>query len=295
MPRRRTAFPSLPCRRRKDGERMNDAVCLSVMMAAYVACASTPPNAPSERETTSAPETLQAPAEEVRQSAQPFKHESDTEYENGLASLMSWATALGASRVTSAYRVGYMAGLYEARDYQAFSDGEIRGMACHTGFAVVKEYFPEYSAPFSEAEVARIHEVCENKIPEARPGGAGFSKWRLKVAQWATESSQDPREVKALITVYNVGYNMGFAHAWEAVDHETHVEKITEERCNGVVQKMQPPTPSPAQLVAASSKCREDARVAKEEYGHRLKCLLANKEMSGELSGQATKVGCDHK
>src|ERR1700678_557997 len=121
--------------------------------------------------------------------------------------------------------------------------------------------------------------ICANKHPKAEIQGALFSEWRLKEAQWAGEHLQDPREIKALITVYVVGYNMGFAHQWEVLDQETHLEMVVGERCKQVVQNVQPPL-SPPQVAAASDRCVTEARAMKEQLGHQLKCLLANGEMN---------------
>ena len=216
--------------------------------------------------------------------SEPFEHESDTEYQNGLAAMMSMAPVLGAKLVTSAFRIGYVTGLEEAGAYQRFVDGQIGSLGCMRGFAAVADY-----APPTEADVEKIEGACRNKEPEAKMQGARFSELRLKEAQWAGEHLSDPREVKALITIYSVGYNMGFAHKWETVDQEAHVERVAGEQCNVVVQHIQL---SADQISAAASKCHNRARDVRDEYGHKLKCMLATKEMNGDLSGEAKKAGC---
>ena len=62
--------------------------------------------------------------EPASQPAQPFEHEGDVEYQNGLAALLSMAPLLGPKLITSAFRVGYRTGLQEAGHFQASVDGD---------------------------------------------------------------------------------------------------------------------------------------------------------------------------
>ena len=133
--------------------------------------------------------------------------------------------------------------------------------------------------------------VCANNRPKTGPQGPLFSQWRLKQAQFAAEHFRDPREIDAVVMIYTVGYNMGFAHGWESVDQESHVEKVTADWCERIVQSQD--KLSAEQAAAASAKCREAGRRAREEHGPELKCMLVAKgQMNSDLSGLENKQGC---
>lgn len=219
----------------------------------------------------------------------PFEHEADTEYANGIASMMTFAPVMGAKLVTADFQLGYLAGLGEARSYQFYMNGMIGTNGCLKGFDAVMGYY----APPTEADIAKVKTICENKRPEAGPQGAQFSQGRMKEAQWAGEHFDDPREIKVLVTIYTVGYNMGFAHQWESVDQEANVEAVFKQECQLVVDHMKPPLP-PDQLATASKACSTEAHLSREQFGPQLRCLLANKDMNGDLSGVANKFGCPH-
>lgn len=222
-----------------------------------------------------------------------FTHEGDREYQNGLVKFMHMAPLFGddgVELVTSVFRVGYLTGLQEANEYQTFMDGKVSSLGCTYGFAAIREYF----AQPSDAEVARTKDLCASKRPESGIQGPRFAASRLNAAQTFARRFRDPRQIEILTSVHVVGYNMGFAHEWEAVDQETHVEQIVNDRCSQVVQKIEPPL-SPAQLEAAAAKCKSNARQSKAEFGHQLRCLLVGPDMNGDLSGLANKPGCTHK
>src|ERR1700722_10180950 len=208
----------------------------------------------------------------------PFPHESDTEYQNGLAHLMFTAPMLGPSAVTSAFRVGYLVGLQEGSDYESFLDGKFGEVGCLKGYAVARDNL----STATEGDAAAINSTCTNRIPTAQSQGPLFSKWRLKEAEWAGQHLSDPQEIDTLITIYVVGYNMGFAHQWEIVDHEVHVEQVVKGRCSQVVQTIQPPLP-PERSTAAIAICEDAGHALRAQFGKGLRCFLANKEMNGEL------------
>lgn len=215
----------------------------------------------------------------------PFTHEGDAEYQNGLVSFTPMAPAFadGLGLIESVFSVGYLTGILEAKDYQFFLDGKVSALGCRYGLAAAQD------TPPSEAELARSN--CASDRPESGPQGPRFAASRLKAAQGFAKSFRDPREIEILILIHSVGYNMGFAHEWEAVDHEARVEKIVGDRCQDVVQKVQPPL-SPTQLVASGAKCEVKARESKAEFGHQFRCLLVGPGMNSELSGLASKPGC---
>jgi hypothetical protein len=156
------------------------------------------------------------------------------------------------------------------------------------GFVAVLEFLAPTDRPSTES----VDKACNRlRFPEASIQGAIFSKWRLEEAKFGAEHMSDPREIKALITIYTVGYNMGFAHVWEAIDQDAHVEEVTYDPCFKVVAMVKPPL-SPEKAAVIQSKCSEVARETRAKHGPVLKCLLASKEMNGELSGTANKFGC---
>lgn len=268
---------------------MSRPLTLAALFGLMVACSACQGSEAAPQ--TSLAQHAERPAEPAsKPAAEPFEHEADTEYQNGLASLMYAAPVLGSKLVTSAFRIGYLTGVQEARAYQYYTDGGTGAIGCSAGFVAIRDYF----APPTEADAARVKDLCDNKEPKAQLSGALFSQWRLKEAQWAGEHLEDPREIDILITIYTVGYNMGFAHQWETLDQETHVEKVVYERCEEVVEKIKPPL-SAAQVAVASSKCRDEATDTRQKFGNRLKCLLTSPgEMNGDLSGEWSKAGCAH-
>jgi hypothetical protein len=258
-------------------------VCPALVTCLVLGCAGTEPRAPANDETAT-----EQPRVKPTASSEPFEHEGDTEYQNGLAEFMTMAPLLGRQLVTSVYQVGYLTGLQEARDFQAYMDGNVGGVGCLAGFRAVSGYF----ARPTEAGVAKIADVCANKNPDTNHQGPLFSKWRMKEAQWAGEHFQDPREIKALITIYVVGYNMGFAHRWESIDQDAHVEEVFDHRCELVAQNVRPPL-STEQIAAASTQCRGEARAERQKFGPQMKCLLVGDEGNSDLSGLRTKPGCN--
>jgi hypothetical protein len=90
-----------------------------------------PANAPSrtnaDAEPTARPEPASLPL-------QPYEHEADTEYQNGLASMLEMSPVVGARIVTLIFRIGYATGLEEAANVQAYTDGQMSTLGCTTGF-----------------------------------------------------------------------------------------------------------------------------------------------------------------
>jgi hypothetical protein len=160
---------------------------------------------------------------------------------------------------------------------------------CSAGFALTVGYY----APPTDADVEKVRQICANKRPETQMHGALFSKGRLEETQLVSEQFTDPREIDLLVTNWTIGYNMGFAHRWESVDQEANVEKVFLEHCEAVVDHLQPPL-SPEHLATASQACSDAATGERQKFGPEVRCLLAHKDMNGELSGLATKPGCPH-
>jgi len=215
-----------------------------------------------------------------------FEHH--TEYQNGLAAMMFAASVFGLDVVTSNYKHGCATGLDEASMFQNYTDRSSWDLGCESSFAAIAGYF----APLSDADLAGISERCSNRLPKNNgPQGALFSEERLKAAQRAGERFGDPTEINAYITIFTVGYNMGFAHRWESVNQEDALEKMTASGCEFVVQTSRPPL-APQQAGAAEGKCRDVARATRDEFGRKLRCLLVGSEGNSDLSGLQTKPGC---
>lgn len=216
----------------------------------------------------------------ARPTSRPFDHESDVEYQNGLAKVLEWSPALnGPKLITAVYTGGYQLGLLEAEDYQSFVDGMVSGLGCSYGFAALRGI------------ASRADDLCPNSRAEARPQGRLYSKGRLLNAQLSAKTFQDSRQIEIIGAVYRIGYNMGFAHRWEAVDQATRVERLVKDRCMQVVQKHEAAL-SATESGDALSKCEVGAKESKAEFGGRFRCLLVGPRGDSDLSGLTTKPGC---
>jgi len=133
--------------------------------------------------------------------------------------------------------------------------------------------------------------TLQRKDPGYLPQGTLFSAARLQVAQQGAQSAADPREIEFRDVIFVVGYNMGFAHAWEGIDHEAVTVKTSMEGCALVMNVQPPPSPALAHTIAVTC-----AEFAKSQMGsepvHNLKCLLVGDELNSDLSGLQFKPGC---
>jgi hypothetical protein len=236
---------------------------LGTMALACTACESTLPAA-ADGSFSAATADGAAPA--IRPPLVPYAdsaglaHEADAEYQSGLADLMSLAPILGVPLVTSSYRAGYVTGLDEGDAYQSFVDAEMRALGCAEGFAAIQDYL---EPPLTRA--GHVQEVCSYAGHKVEPHGGLFAERRLRQARWAAGHLGESRQIETMLEAFEVGYDMGFRHAWEALDQPAHVERVVDLRCEAVALKIRPPL-SPAQLDAATSKCVERARAAKTKF-----------------------------
>jgi hypothetical protein len=173
---------------------------------------------------------------------------------------MPQAPILGVPLVTSSYRAGYVTGLDEADAYQSYVDAQMRAVGCSEGFAAIQEYL---EPPLTQAR--HVQAVCAYGGHKVEMRGSLFAERRLRQGRWAARHLGDSRQIETMLEAFEVGYDMGFRHAWEALDQPAHVERVVDLRCEAVVLKIQPPL-SPAQQDTATSKCVERARAAKSKF-----------------------------
>lgn len=277
---------------------------IALLLAGLVGCAETTqtPAKASEVAWTSAPETTPTAAAEPVPTSHPlapFEHADDTEYQNGLADLLTKALALGVGVVTSVYRWGYLTGLQEASLFEESLDSTMRWSGCLAGaFFVGHARGNQIPLVKSREGLQPFDQFCDGlrnrELDGYGPQGKLLSKVRLKVVEQSAKYVQDPSELNVRVTIFMVGYNMGFAHAWEAVDHEAQAAKTTLDGCSAVMAVTPPPSPELGHAIA--DKCSKDAKATRESENVRdMKCLLVGNEANSDLSGLRYKVGCPNK
>jgi hypothetical protein len=195
------------------------------------------------------------------------------------------APLFGVRMVTEEFRVGYLTGIQEAHEAEAWFEGEAAGLGCVEGYIVAR------TALQTNSTAEQVTAACTNPHPEAHPQGRLFSEWRLKETQLAAEHLHDPREVELFRTAFVVGYNMGFAHGWASVDQEKRAETVAAAGCSDAVWRVSPKL-TEVDRAATAGKCAAVARNIAAKHGHSYKCILANNELNGQLSGQATRYDC---
>ncbi len=260
-----------------------------------IACESSPPPAPRVARASSlayepAPRLKPQPPPEP-----PFRHADDVEYQNGLAFALEAAPVIGHDVVTNYFRWGYLVGVGEAIEFETYFDGLIQSAGCALGLTAQLEAGVNLTAPTKTAtgvvpyETQRAICLSMQKIKEMPPThGKLYSRERLKAAEQASRAT-DPREVSIEVNIFTVAYSMGFAHHWERVDREARVETLFKEACR-LGLKAEGLSTTAAASIATS--CAQKAAEARETHGPGLRCLLASKELNGELSGAAFKPGC---
>lgn len=203
------------------------------------AAADAPPETPEQfaAEHPTTPETTPEPSDQVLATPQRkdthFAHETDQEYQKGLARMMVAAPAAGIRTVTSFYNVGYLAGMQEAAEYQDVLDGGVKETACLVGFRLVMAYFENAPAvPTIEETCAKLGHLESKSTPQ----GPRFAETQLFAAKTAAEGAADlggvgPMHIQLLTRVNAVGYHMGFAHEWESRDHRSKAKEIAQAQC----------------------------------------------------------------
>lgn len=269
---------------------------LATFIGATLGCAdATPePNAPEPEpahERRAAPPP--APTAEEKPSP-PFEHGDDTEYQNGLTAMLFAAPVLGAKQVTTLFRWGYLIGLAEANGMAAHISSSLATVGCLVGVEVVAKDRNEMPLARTTSALVPFSEFCNSlQRPEFKgngPQGKLFSRDRLKVAQQSAERS-DPEETRTRDLMFVVGYNMGFAHAWEGIDHEAMAAKTALDGC--LLADDAEPKPSPPLLHKLADACAAYAQSERNsDTTHGLKCLLVGHEANSNLSGLESKPGC---
>jgi hypothetical protein len=276
---------------------------MALLSAGLFGCAETTP-APANRPAEAGAETpkpmarSQPESEPAPKPLPPFEHSDDTEYQNGLAKLLVTASVLGAKAVTITYRWGYITGIQEAHLFEASLDSKIRSTGCLAGALVVAGARGQIPLMVTREGAQPLNQFCSGLLRRDLDGygpqGKLLSKYRLEVAEQAAAFTQDPRELDLRITIFLVGYNMGFAHGWEAVDHEAHAATTALDGCTAVRNITPPPSPALAHII--SDKCVEHAQATRDsEPVRNMKCLLVGDEANADLSGLQFKLGCPTK